>query len=134
MNEGTSDHNACFSKVRNSFRWQPELANFCTEKLVTKKDEILNFVDPNVINSQHDMDMCVEKIEHFLNEEIGVFFKVKGGQHSQAPTSKPCKKNTLFLSDDDKPWFDHNLKQLYRDYVSALCKINNCKSTENHDN
>ena len=58
------------------------------------------------------MDMCVEKIENFLNEEIGVFFKVKGGQHSQAPTSKPCKKNTLFLSDDDKPWFDQKLKQL----------------------
>ena len=31
VNEGTSDHNACFSKVRNSFRWQPELAHFCTE-------------------------------------------------------------------------------------------------------
>ena len=60
MNEGTSDHNACFSKVRNSFRWQPELAHFCTENLETKKDEILNFIDPNFINSQHDMDMFVD--------------------------------------------------------------------------
>ena len=66
MNEGTSDHNACFSIGRNLFRWQPELAHFCTENLVTKKYEILNFVDPNVINSQHDMDMCVEKVEIFF--------------------------------------------------------------------
>ena len=42
------------------------------------------------------MDMCVEKIEHFLNEEIGVFFKVKGGQASQAPTSKPFSKIHCF--------------------------------------
>ena len=38
------------------------------------------------------------------------------------------------MSDDDKPWFDQNVKQLYKDYVSALCKFNNYKSTENHDN
>ena len=72
------------------------LAHFWTVNYVTKKDEILKFVDPNVINSQHDMDMCVEKIEHFLNEEIGVFFKVKGGQPSQAPTSKPFSKIHCF--------------------------------------
>ena len=29
VNDGTKDHNACFSKVRNLFRWQPELAHFC---------------------------------------------------------------------------------------------------------
>ena len=69
VTEGTSDQNACFSKARNLFRWQPELAHFCTENLVTKKDEILNFVDPNVINFQHDRDMCVEKIENVLNKE-----------------------------------------------------------------
>ena len=67
--------------------------------------------------------ICVwKKLKFFLNEEIGVFLKVKGGQHSQAPTSKPFKKYTLFLSDDDRPWFDQKLKQLYRDYVIALCK------------
>ena len=36
-------------------------------------------------------------------------------------------------TDDDKPCFDQNLKQLYREYVSALCTFNNCKLTENHD-
>ena len=56
------------------------------------------------------MDMCVENVKNFLNEEIGVSFKVKGGQHSQAPTSKPFLKNTLFLSDDDRPWFDQKIK------------------------
>ena len=65
-----------------------------------------------------------------MNEGIGVFIKVKVVNIF----SKPCKKNILFLSDDDKPWFDQKLKQLYRDYVLALCKFNTCKSTENYDN
>ena len=44
-----------------------------------------------MLTTQHDIDICVEKIE------IEVFFKVQGGQRSQAPTSKPCNKYIAFV-------------------------------------
>ena len=41
--------------------------------------------------------------------------------------------NLLDNNKPDKPWFDDNIKHLYKVYKSALASFNRCKSLDNHE-
>ena len=48
--------------------------------------------------------------------------------HSYDTVNKVKNNNNLLDNNKpDKPWFDDNLKHLYKDYKSALAVFNRCK-------
>ena len=122
--------NDCFVKPRNIYRWDPIFLDQC-KNIFSDNEGILDF---NNVSSQSQMDEGIKTLTDLLNNDIGKYFRVKpsiGNDTKKAPANSKTE-HSLYLSVDDKPWFDENLKLLYNDYIIALKKFNHFKNCHSH--
>ena len=80
------------------------------------------------------MDEGIKTLTDLLNNDIGKYFRVKpsiGNVTKKAPANSKTAYS-LYLSVDDKPWFDEKLKLLYKDYIIALRNFNHFKNCHSH--
>lgn len=82
--------------------------------------------------SQDELDECLQILVNLLDSSFGQHFKLQSKNPKQTNTVRSTHRRTVYLSVDDKPWFDGKLKSLYKDYVVALRKFNSYKCNSNH--
>jgi exonuclease III len=115
---------------RNVYRWNPEYSEQCREAVRVNLDT-LDF-DVDSIVSQDSMNTCVDSFSKCLHDVMLPF--VNGGSRCSVPTTRHSGKiPKVQARQDDKPWFDADLKACYSQYISALKVFNKEKTSENHD-
>ena len=91
-----------------------------------------------IVNSAVSSQLCIDKmVEDFTNIICDIMTPYcKGNHYSHSYDTVNKEKHNINLLDNnkpDKPWFDDNLKHLYKAYKSALAVFSLCKSLYNHE-
>ena len=87
------------------------------------------------VNSTHNAtNDCVN---NFTKYDGAFFFRTHIRDSSTTQTdsaikNEDTKRKTLYRHVDHKPWFDDNLKQLMRSYLSAFAQFHRTTNTKNH--
>ena len=132
-NNAVNRDHAGHGSVRKTCSWRPGCIDQCSKSL-TQNIEMLN----GIVNSAVSSQLCIDKmVEDFTNIICDIMTPYcKGNQYSHSYDTVNKEKHNVNLLDNikpDKPWFDDNLKHLYKDYKSTLAVFNRCKSSYNHE-
>lgn len=120
-----------FLRSRDVFKWDSCYLELCKESLFACEN-ISNTVNFECITSQDELDERLQILVNLLDSSFGQHFKLQSKNPKQTNKVRSTQRRTVYLSVDDKPWFDGKLKSLYKDYVVALRKFNSYKCNSNH--